>query len=440
MIPIFTRARANMLSANLLPGTAMAIALALGAAGGAALVATPVAAKAAKAAKEAPPKLSKAFTAIVGPLQTELGALAKKSDPAAIASARTKLDAAFAVASTPDDKYYVGQFAIQLGTVAKDSVVQRKGIETSLASGQMPAAEVGKFNFYLGSIAFDQKDYAAARAALTTAIAAGYKENDAEVVLSEAYIAENQFAQGLAVLNQAIETRKAAGAVAPENWYRRGLGVAYKAKLLDQAQVFSIALVRDFPVSENWAGAIAVLREVGRFQAQETLDLMRLVARTNSFTETGDYIEYLQAADARRAPGEVLKILDLGMKAGKLSTSDVFVSDARAQATARVAADKASLPALERDARAATATGATVIAAGDAFISYDDPAKAEGFYQIAMTKPGVDMGRVLTRLGIAQADQGKYADAQATFAKVEGVRKPIAQLWLIYATQKAKSV
>ena len=81
-----------------------------------------------------------------------------------------------------------------------------------------------------------------------------------------------------------------------------------------------------------------------------------------------------------------------------------------------------------------------MVAAGDAFISYDDPAKAEAFYQIAMTKPGVDMGRVLTRLGIAQADQGKYADAQATFAKVEGVRKPIAQLWLIYVTQKAKSV
>ena len=177
----------------------------------------------------------------------------------------------------------------------------------------MPAADVGKFNFYLGSIAFDQKDYAASRAALTTAIAAGYKENDAEAVLSEAYIADNQFAQGLTILNQAIVTRKTAGAVAPENWYRRGLGVAYKAKLLNQAQVFSIALVRDFPTSANWAGAIAVLREAGRFQGQETLDLMRLVARTNSFTETGDYIEYLQAADARRAPGDVLKILDVGM-------------------------------------------------------------------------------------------------------------------------------
>ncbi|MES2492068.1 MAG: hypothetical protein V4579_02160 [Pseudomonadota bacterium] len=424
MFPIFTR--------KLLSGGALAIALTFGAAGGAALITAPA------AAKEAAPKLSKPFTAVVGPLQTELGALAKKSDPAAIASARAKLDAAFAAASTPDDKYYAGQFAIQLGTVAKDSALQRKGIETALASGKLPAADVGKFNFYLGSLAFDQKDYATARTSLTTAIAAGYKENDAEVVLSEALIADNQVAQGLTTLNQAIATKKAAGTPAPEAWYRRGLGIAYKAKLLDQAQAFSTALVTDYPTSENWAGAIGVLREVGKYQAQETLDLMRLMHRTGSFAESGDYIEYIQAADARRSPGEVLKIIDMGTKAGKLSTADVFVSESKTQATARLAADKASLPGLERDARAASAPGATVMAGGDAFLSYDDAAKAEAIYQIALTKPGVDANRVLTRLGIAQVDQGKYAEAQGTFAKVQGPRKPIADLWAIHAGQKAK--
>jgi Flp pilus assembly protein TadD len=49
----------------------------------------------------------------------------------------------------------------------------------------------------------------------------------------------------------------------------------------------------------------------------------------------------------------------------------------------------------------------------------------------------VDTARVLTRLGIAQSDQGKAAEAQATFAKVQGPRKPMAQLWSAYAAQKA---
>ena len=60
------------------------------------------------------------------------------------------------------------------------------------------------------------------------------------------------------------------------------------------------------------------------------------------------------------------------------------------------------------------------MAAGDAFLSYQKPAEAEEFYTLALAKPGVDTPRVLTRLGIAQADQGKSAEAQATFAKVEG--------------------
>jgi hypothetical protein len=58
-------------------------------------------------------------------------------------------------------------------------------------------------------------------------------------------------------------------------------------------------------------------------------------------------------------------------------------------------------------------------------------------YQIALTKPGVDAPRVLTRLGIAQTDLGKTAEAQANFAKVTGIRAPIAALWAAYAKGKA---
>ena len=57
-------------------------------------------------------------------------------------------------------------------------------------------------------------------------------------------------------------------------------------------------------------------------------------------------------------------------------------------------------------------------------------------YKIALTKPGVDTPRALTRLGIAQTDLGRYAEAQETFAKVTGPRVPIAQLWSAYAKSK----
>lgn len=427
MFPISQRARA-------ISRAAMAAALAFGTVGGAAMIASP-----ALAQKQPAPQLSKEFRAVAGPLQNALGAAQKtKPDAAGIAALKAQVDAAIAKATTADDKFFGGQFAIQASQIDGDKALQRKGIETVIGSGKLAGTELGKFQFFLGASLLENKDYAGAQAAFTSAIGNGYTGNDVGVLLAESYFGAGQNQQGYDALLKAIDARKAAGTPAPKDWYARGISVAYRAKQYAQAFRFGVGLAEAYPEKDNWGDAISIARLAGNYQAQETLDLMRLMGRTNSFRDTSDYSEYLQAADARRSPGEVLKVLNAGVAAGKLNAADVFVSDNKAQASARLAADKAGLPALDRDAHAPTATLATVVAAADAFLSYDDAAKAEGLYQIALTKPGVDADRVLTRLGIAQTDLGKYADAQATFAKVNGPRKSIAQLWSVYAAQKAK--
>jgi hypothetical protein len=126
----------------------------------------------------------------------------------------------------------------------------------------------------------------------------------------------------------------------------------------------------------------------------------------------------------------------VGLLVRPAAANDRFVVEARQVASSRIAADRASLPSFERDARAGSASAATVIGAADAFLSYGDMVKAESLYTIALNKPGANRDLVLTRLGIAQVDQGKTADALATFAKVQGQRKAIAQLWSAYARQK----
>lgn len=357
---------------------------------------------------------------------------------ATVASEKTRLDAAFAAATTQDDKYTAGTMAVTLGSLSADQPLQRRGLQTMIASGKPSPADIARFNFFIGSIAYDSRDYAGARTALTAATSGGYHENDVDALLADAYLQDNQVPQGLQILQQAIATRKATGTAPPANWFRRGLGAAYKAKLLDQAAAFSMGLVENYPTTENWSGAITVLREIAKYPAQETLDLMRLMDRTKSFNEERDYIEYIQAADARRLPGEVQRILTAGLAAGKLRANDMFVSESKTTAAARISADRASLTGLERDASAAGATAATTMAAGDAFLSYADAAKAERFYTAAMTKAGVDSPRVLTRLGIAQYDLGKYAEAQATFARVTGPRAALAKLWALQAGIKAR--
>ncbi len=352
----------------------------------------------------------------------------------AIAAEKGAIDQAFAVATAPDDKYLAGQLALNLGNVGMDKQMQRRGLQAMVDSGKLPATDLGKFNFYIGGISFDMKDYATARTALAAALAAGYTENNVEGLLADAYIADNQPAEGLKIM---LASAEKTGAATPEDLLRHGIIVAYKTKSFDYASGFAARLAALYPSQQNWALSIAVLRDLGKYQSQDLIDLMRLMERTKSFSEERDYVEYIQAADPRRLPGEVLKVIGEGLAAGKLNAADPFVTDAKANASGRIAADKASFAGLERDARAAAGNAATAMAAGDTFLSYDLPAKAAEMYLIALGKPGVDAPRVLTRLGIAQADAGQLAEAQATFAKVDGARKPIAQLWSAYAAGKA---
>ncbi len=460
-----------MVRSKYIARTALGLALAMGVAAGG--LSTPVLAKEKEKKQEAPKlKLSKGFTAAYQPAKKGFDDASKRADVVAarekvtaaenaFRNARGKkaqdearanydaavaalgallapeaalIEAAFAAATDPDDKFVAGQLALNLGQLAHDKKMQRRGLQTMVDSGKLPAGELPRFNYYIGGISYDLKEYPAARASLQAAIAGGYTEGGVEGLLADAYINDNMPAEGLKVLDEAVAKR---GAAAPEEWIKKGIVVAYRAKLTDQAISFSIRLVQTYPSKDNWALSIAVVRDMTKFQNQEMLDLMRLMGRTNSWSETRDYIEYIQAADPRRLPNEAMKIIELGLASGKLEASDPAVADWKSIAAGRIAPDKASLSGMERDARAANATAATAMAAGDAFLSYDDAAKAEEMYKIALTKPGVDAPRVLTRLGIAQADQGKSAAAQETLAKVSGIRSPIAQLWSAYAKSKA---
>lgn len=343
------------------------------------------------------------------------------------------LEKAFAAATTPDDKFIAGQLSLALGQVAFDKSMQRRGLQSMVDSGKLSPADNAKFQFYIGGLSYDMREYASARTSFQAAIAGGYTEGGVDGLLADAYFNDNMPNEGLKVLDDAITKR---GAAAPEDWIRKGIVVAYKAKMPAQAIKFSTRLVEGYPTQENWALALSVVRDMSTFQNQEQIDLLRLMQRTGSFSEGRDYIEYIQAADPRRLPAEALKIVNLGLAAGKLQLSDPFVADAKSMSTARIAEDKASLVAMERDARAANGSAATAMAAGDAFLSHDNFVKAEEMYKLALTKPGVDAPRVLTRLGIVQSDQGRFAEAQETFAKVTGARVPIAQLWSAYAKSK----
>ncbi len=400
--------------------------------------------------KEAPkPSYSKEFVAAAGPIQKTLttagAAKAKGTTDAEIktmlAGAPAELEKTEAAVKTSQDRLAAGQFAVQLGGWIEDSKMRKRGIKNMIDSGLLEADKIPLFNFYLGNFSYAENDWPGAVDALTKAVQGNVAENAAAEMLADAYAQQGKGAEALVALRQAVDLRKAAGSAVPAAWYKRAQVIAYKGKLGPQAIEWSILQVESEPTAINFLGAGQLVREFSTFGKEESLDLGRLFLRTGALDESPkvvsrEFIEYIESADPRRLPGEVLKIAEMGVAKGALQANDMFVTDALSQSKGRIAADKASLPGLERDAKTA-ANGKTALAAGDAFLSYGDAAKAEEMYAVAIAKGGVDQDRTLTRLGIAQVDESKFAEAKVTFAKVAGIRAPLAKLWSAYAGMKA---
>lgn len=413
---------------------ASSLALSLALAGGAVAmtaVATPASAKE-KAAK--PPKVdySKGFVAVYKPLSE-----AVEGEAFDAAAAQAMIPGVVAAVETPDDRLAAGNIILMVGQKANDQALQYQGIALMLDSGKVPAEKVGLLNFSAGQLAYNAKDFAKARDYVEKAVAAGYTDNDAEAFVAETYFQEDRYSEGLTYLTKLIEAKKAAGQPVKEEWVRRGLAMAYNNQMKAEALQYATIYAGDFPSKESWGDAVAIMLNTGGYQNPEILDLLRLARRTNAFKDARTYLEYLDAADYRRLPAEVVAGIDDGVAKGLLKANDPNISDTRKQAAARVAADQRDMATFLKDARAGGASLATVLAAGDTMLSMGKAAEAEELYTKALGLAGVNTPMVLTRLGIAQSDQGKFAEAQATFTKVEGARQAIASLWSAYARQKA---
>lgn len=428
-------------------GAALALALLCGSAIGLVALEAPAAAqKNKKDEKAGKNNYSKAFVAAYSPVNAQ----ANGGDAAGAAS---KIAGVIAAIETDDDRNAAGGLVYNIGFNTKDQKLQLQGLELMLSSGKTDPAKVGSFHYTAYQLAAAEGQFDAARQHLDQAIAMGHTfsgkmsdgsermfgPDDMQLMIAETYFEQTDYAAGLAHMARLIEERGAAGGTVPQNWVTRPLSVAYQNDQSEGSITFGKLFVKHFPSDTSWGDAIAIQRNLIDYDAQQTLDILRLAARTGALRDTRSYVDYIDAADARRLPGEVIRVIGAGIAAGKLTNGDVYVAEVTKTAESRVAADKADLPTLERDAKAANATAATASAAGDAFLSYEDYARAEAAFMIAATKPGVDMDRVNLRLGIAQIGLGKTSEALANLAKVGGARKNIADLWAIYAEQSAAS-
>ena len=167
---------------------------------------------------------------------------------------------------------------------------------------------------------------------------------------------------------------------------------------------------------------------VSRYWASGSAQLVALVATI--------IVEQGQKEIMSRARLDETEVLAAARTAGALTEADPDYARIKAVVDARAPGEPAEAAGYAAEAPRA-ATGRPAENAGDLYLALEDVAKAEAMFQLALTKGGIDRDAVLTRLGIAQTQQGKYAEAKATFGQVSGARVPIAQLWTAYVDSKA---
>jgi tetratricopeptide (TPR) repeat protein len=271
---------------------------------------------------------------------------------------------------------------------------------------------------------------------LQAAYDAGYREEDVRPTIAESYFSGGETQQGIDYVKKVVAEEQAAGRPVNEQMIRRALRFAYEGQMADQATELSALLVTSNPTQESWKQGLQVVNAMVDLEPQAQLDLLRLMLATDALSERREYVTYIEAADVRVMSNEVQRVLAKGLQAGIFTASDDYYSEVKRLADQRAPIDQREAAGLATEARGeAQGTGAQ--GAGDVQMSLADYAQAEAMYQLALEKGGVDRDRNLTRLGIAQAMQGKAAEAKATLQQVSGPRAAVARMWMAYADTKS---
>ena len=363
----------------------------------------------------------------------------KATDAGDLAAALTGYQAAKAAMVSDDDKFMVGRVGYQIYQKNKDMALFSESIDLMLASGKASPDAQKQLYFAQGQLAYNSKNYAKAITAFKGADAAGSTDPDLVPLLVEATALSGQTLEALNTLNAMVAKRVAAGQPVPAEWYQRGLSIGYKAKpnpaeapALNAATLeISKKWIAADPQQRYWAAVLQIYEQQFKLNAEDRVDVLRLQRAANAMEGDADYREYADDVYLR-FPNEAMLVLQEGAAKGVVNlNAKGDASDVMGIVKAKVAADKASLPAADKSSRAA-ANGKAALSTADAYVGYGDYAKAIDLYKVALAKGGVDVGTATLHMGWAQALSGDTASAKATFASVTGPKKAIADFWIIH--------
>src|SRR3954447_20985188 len=413
---------------------ALGVALTLG---GASLVASPALAKKDPPAPAAQPAPGTRTYNLTKEERVALAPAQKAVTAKDWAAAQAALPAAQAAAQSPDAKYVVGQFILQIGIGLNNEAMQAQAVDALIASGGAQPSELPNLYRNQATLALRASPPNSAKAESAYAKLIELVPNDPDTLVNLAKMKNDlrKPQEAVALLDRAIDAKRAAGQPVDESWYKYGLKIAYDNRMGPLAVKFSRGLVSAFPTKENWRDSLLVYRDYGNLDAAGKLDLLRLMRVSKALAGERDWYDYASTVNDAGFPGEAKAVLDEGVALHMVDPKKQAFAELLRTASARLAGDRASLTADTARAMAAP-TGVTALKLGDAYYGYGDYAKAIELYRAAQSKGGVDASTVQLRLGMALAMAGNRAEAETAFHAVTGSRADLAACWLSWLNQR----
>jgi TolA-binding protein len=359
----------------------------------------------------------------------ELQTAVNKND---VANIPAKLAAAKAVASTPDDRYAIGELQLKAALAAKDDPGTFAAIDAIAASGFVDTATSAKLYKSLGGQFYNAKQFDQAAVAFQKAITVDPRNVEAYTLLGESKFAQGQKADAASDFQRAVQMDVASGQKPDEALLKRAVSVAYEAQ-----SPLAVDLGREwaatYPSPDSWRNSIAIYRNLRHPDEEGTLDLLRLMQVTGAMTSPHDYALFAEAAADQSNFNEAQAVIDAGMSSHMVDPSSAEFRDIIAGLKGKPKASSADLQAAAKMSPSAV----NLLHIGDRFYGMGDYANAADIYRQVLAKPDADKDVANIHLGMALARSGDKAGATAAFNAVTGPRADIAKFWLAYLQQHA---
>ncbi len=315
---------------------------------------------------------------------------------------------------TDDESFTIAQVRAAIDASRQDYAAAASDYAALIASGRLGADQVHTMAEAEASSDYSAGNYAGAIATINR-----YLPHDAQFtsILLQSYLKQNDCA-GLA----------AAVAKLPKPPAEADLQmVAFctgSAKDLGAYTAAETMLVKYYPTPENWQALLGVAKADPAFSDALALDFFRLKQVTGAPATEPEYMEMTQTALQAGLPNEAARIMAAGKAAGVIGSGpDV---DRQNRLAALVAKQQAAPQKAFTDAPSQFAAGFNAVDAGN-------PAglapMAAAIRSGQLTQPG----QAELELGIAYAEAGQKANADAMWNAVQGGDGPLAlaKLWLL---------